>query len=144
MPIPPRLTLVTLGVADMARAVAFYDRLGWTRSSANDPAAVAFYRLDNLILSLFPRAHLAADAQVTDSPPGFGGFSLALNQDSEGAVDAVLGEAVAAGATLLKPGQKVFWGGYSGYFADPDNHLWEVAYNPFFPFDETGRLVPPD
>lgn len=144
MPIAPRLTLVTLGVADMARAVAFYDRLGWRRSAANDPNEVAFYRLENLVLSLFPRAHLAADAQVPDTPPGFGGFTLALNQESEAAVDAALAEAVAAGATLLKLAQKVFWGGYSGYFADPDGHLWEVAFNPFFPFDEAGRLVPPD
>jgi hypothetical protein len=144
MPIRPRLTLVTLGVADMARAVAFYDRLGWRRSGAHDPGEVAFYRLDTVILSLFPRTHLAADAQVLDTPPGFGGVTLALNQDSEAAVDAVLAEAVAAGAKLLKPGQKVFWGGYSGYFADPDGHLWEVAHNPFFPFDETGRLVLPD
>ena len=144
MPIAPCLTLLTLGVADMARAVAFYDRLGWPRSKANDPGAVAFYRLHNLVLALFPRAHLAADAQVPDTPPGFGGVTLALNQDSEAAVDAVLAEAVEAGARLLKPGQTVFWGGYSGYFADPDGHLWEVAYNPFFPFDEAGRLVLPD
>lgn len=144
MPIAPRLTLVTLGVADMARAVAFYDRLGWRRSGAFKPDEVAFYRLDNLVLSLFPRAQLAADAQVSDTPAGFGGVSLALNQDSEAAVDAVLAEAVEAGATLLKPGQAVFWGGYSGYFADPDGHLWEVAHNPFFPFDEAGRLTLPD
>ena len=144
MPIAPRLTLVTLGVADMAVAVAFYDRLGWRRSRAHDPGEVAFYQLDNLVLSLFPRAHLAADAQVPDTPAGFGGVTLALNQDSEAAVDAVLAEAVEAGATLLKPGQNVFWGGYSGYFADPNGHPWEVAYNPFLPFDEAGRLVLPD
>ena len=106
MPIRPRLTLVTLGVADMARAVAFYDRLGWRRSGAHDPGEVAFYRLDTVILSLFPRTHLAADAQVLDTPPGFGGVTLALNQDSEAAVDAVLAEAVAAGAKLLKPARR--------------------------------------
>ena len=144
MPIAPRLTLVTLGIADMTRAIAFYDRLGWRRSSASKPEEVAFYRLDNLVLSLFPRAHLASDAQVPDTPAGFGGVTLALNQESEAAVDSVLAEAVEAGATLLKPGQKVFWGGYSGYFADPDGHPWEVAHNPFFPFDEAGRLVLPD
>lgn len=135
----PRLTLVTLGVADVARARRFYEALGFRASSAST-ADVTFFPAGGTVLGLYGRKALAEDAQVADGPAGFSGVALAHNTASEAEVDLMLAEAVAAGGQLVKPGQKVFWGGYSGYFADPDGHLWEVAYNPFFPFDAEGRL----
>ncbi len=144
MSVPPRVTLITLGVADLARAVAFYERLGWRRSVSAGGEGVAFFALDHVVLGLFPRADLAADAHVKDTPPGFSGVTLAINMGSESAVDAVIAAAHAAGASVPKPADKVFWGGYSGYFADPDGHLWEVAHNPFFPMDAEGRVVLPN
>jgi catechol 2,3-dioxygenase-like lactoylglutathione lyase family enzyme len=141
--VQPRLSFVTLGVADIARARAFYDKLGFRASSASNPDVV-FYDVGGEVLALFGRAALAADAKVPESAPGFSGVALAHNVRSEAEVDAVLAEAVAAGAKLIKPGEKAFWGGYTGYFADPDGHLWEVAFNPFFPLDDTGRVqLPP-
>ena len=139
----PRLSLVTLGVADVAAARAFYERLGFKASAASQEG-VAFFAAGGVVLGLFGRAALAEDAQVADSAPGFSGVALAHNVSSEAEVDAVLAEAVAAGGCLLKAGQKVFWGGYSGYFADPDGHLWEVAFNPFFPLDSDGRITLPE
>ena len=142
----PRLTLVTLGVSDMLRARGFYEALGF-RASRDSNEHVTFFAAGGVAFSLFGRAALAEDAHVGDSAPGFSGVALAHNVASEGDVDKVLAEAVAAGARLLKSGQKVFWGGYSGYFADPDGHLWEVAHNPFWPLDGGGRVMlppPPD
>jgi catechol 2,3-dioxygenase-like lactoylglutathione lyase family enzyme len=138
----PRLSLVTLGVADIARARTFYATLGFRPSSASNDTVV-FMEAGGVVLALFGRAALAEDASVQDGPPGFSGITLAHNCASENEVDAVLAEAVAAGARLVKPAQKAFWGGYSGYFADPDGHLWEVAFNPFFPLDAQGRVVLP-
>ncbi|MDR3372671.1 MAG: VOC family protein [Ancalomicrobiaceae bacterium] len=139
-----RITLVTLGVADVGRSAEFYLRLGFTRSAAGNDS-VAFFQLGPLILSLFGGHDLIADACLpADLAPKPGGIALAQNVDSPEAVDRVLAEAVAAGATLLKPGQSVFWGGYSGYFADPDGHLWEIAHNPFFPLDAVGQAHLPD
>ncbi|MFT4194102.1 VOC family protein [Ottowia sp.] len=141
----PRLSLVTLGVADVARATAFYTQLGFTRASASNDD-VTFMKAGGVVLSLFGRRPLAEDAGLppgtpgVDASAGFGGITLAHNVRSEAEVDAVLVQAVAAGAQLRKPGQKVFWGGYSGYFADPDGHLWEVAHNPFFPLDDQGLV----
>ena len=138
----PRLTLVTLGVADVARSRRFYETLGFRASEASQDG-VAFFDAGGVVLALFGRGPLAEDAHVADSTPGFSGVSLAHNCGSEAEVDSVLAEAVRAGAKLLKPAQKVFWGGYSGYFADPDGHLWEAAFNPFFPLDDAGRVVLP-
>ncbi|CAA2141028.1 VOC family protein [Hyphomicrobium sp. ghe19] len=138
----PRLSFVTLGVADVAKARKFYEAIG-LRASAASKAEVAFFDLGGIVLSLFGREALAGDAGVPASKPGFSGISLAHNVNSEAEVDQVLNEAVSAGAKLLKPGQKVFWGGYSGYFADPDGHLWEVAYNPFMSLDAEGRVSIP-
>ena len=139
-----RLSVVTLGVADLERSRAFYERLGWRRA-ARASEGVAFFRTEGgAVLALYPRHALAEDAGVPAEGSGFGGITLAHNVRSREEVDAVLAEAAAAGAGLLKPAQDAFWGGYSGYFADPDGHPWEVAWNPFFPLDEAGRLQLPD
>jgi predicted lactoylglutathione lyase len=139
----PRINLVTLGVADIAVSRAFYERLGFVASSASNPH-VAFFDANGVALGLFGHDALAEDAQLNPSAnPAFRGVSLAWNAGSTAEVDNILSHAVASGAELLKPAQKVFWGGYSGYFADPDGHLWEVAYNPFFPLTAEGRLTLP-
>ena len=138
----PRLNIVTLGVADVARARAFYEALGFKASAASQDS-ITFFEAGGVVLALYGRDALADVAHVASSAPGFSGVSLAHNMASEAEVDTVLAHAKDCGARILKPGQKVFWGGYSGYFADPDGHLWEVAYNPFFPFDEAGRIVLP-
>ena len=139
----PRISLITLGVSDVARARAFYERLGWKASSASQDG-VAFFQGNGLALALFGRKDLAEDAGVDDAPPGFSGISLAYNARSREEVDRVYADALEAGATLVKQPRDVVWGGYSGYFADPDGHLWEVAWNPSFPLDEHGNLSLPD
>lgn len=123
-----RLSLVTLGVANIERSQRFYEALGWKRG--NKEAEVAFFQLNGMILGLWSRAALAADAKVKDGGATFSGVALAYNTRTKDEVDAVLKEAEAAGASILKPAEEVFWGGYSGYFADPDGHTWEVAWNP--------------
>ncbi|HYD70389.1 VOC family protein [Azospirillum sp.] len=138
----PRLSLVTLGVADVARSRAFYERLGFVASSTSN-ANVAFFQAGGTVLALFGRAALAQDATVPEQGSGFRGVTLAHNVATKDEVAAVLAEAVAAGATLVKPAQDVFWGGHCGYFADPDGHLWEVAWNPFFPLDADGNVTLP-
>lgn len=127
----PHITFIGLGVSDLARAVEFYGKgLGFPQRES--PETIAFFELaGGLMLSLYPRDKLAEDVTVAPEGSGFPGFTLAQNVGSPELVDATLEEAVAAGATLVKPGQKVFWGGYSGYFADPDGFYWEVAWNPF-------------
>jgi uncharacterized protein len=137
-PFEPRITLITLGVGDMKRARHFYEQLGFVASPASQDS-VTFMRAGGVVLSLYGRAALAEDAHVANSTPGFSGVTIAHNCRSEAEVDAVIGHAVSCGAALKKPAQKVFWGGYSGYFADPDGHLWEVAYNPFLPLAADGR-----
>ncbi|MDV3237399.1 MAG: VOC family protein [Gammaproteobacteria bacterium] len=127
----PRISMITLAVRDLPAAIAFYEHgLGFPRMDS--PPEVAFFTLDGTWLALYGREALAEDATVSARGEGFEGFTLAHNVGSEREVDAVVAQAVAAGATLVKPPQKVSWGGYSGYFKDPDGHLWEVAYNPFF------------
>lgn len=126
----PRMSMITLGVSNLQRSVEFYQQgLGFPRYG--DQQDVAFFNLNGTWLGLYGSEALAEDAKVSASGSGFNNFAIAHNVNSPEEVDAVLNEAVAAGATLIKPGQKVFWGGYSGYFADPDGHLWEVAHNPF-------------
>lgn len=135
-----RLSLITLGVTDLARARRFYERgLGWEPSGASN-RSVAFYQLGGMVLALYPRTALAEDAGVDPGQPGFGGIALAYNVRQREDVDAVLAEAVAAGATLLKPAADTDWGGYAGYFADPDGHPWEVAWNPHFSLSVQGGL----
>ena len=127
----PKVSLITLGVTNYEASLRFYrDGLGFP-TDGQKHEDVTFFVLDNVHLAIYPREKLAKDATVPNDGTGFAGFSLAHNVDSPEAVDAVLAEAVAAGAKLVKPGQKVFWGGYAGYFADPDGFLWEVAHNPF-------------
>ena len=129
----PRLSLVTLGVADLERSLKFYrDGLGLPSEDYDPDAGVVFFRLEgNMLLAIWPRDELAKDAGIPAEGSGFGGISLAHNVADEEAVRAVFSEAVSAGAKPLKQPGKVFWGGYTAYFADPDGHLWEVAYNPF-------------
>ena len=127
----PRISLITLGVADLERSICFYHAgLGLPRREG--PGGIAFFETRGTWLSLYPREALAQDATVSSEGAGFRGFTLAHNVESPEAVDRALDQAAAAGAELVKPGQKVFWGGYSGYFADPDGFLWEVAWNPHF------------
>lgn len=128
----PKIGLVTLGVADLARSLAFYrDGLGLPTEDYDPEAKVVFFRLDGTWLAIFPRDELAKDAGVPAAGQGFSGITLAHNEPSKDGVNAVFAEALAAGATAVKAPEDVFWGGYSGYFSDPDGHLWEVAYNPF-------------
>ena len=139
-----RVSLVTLGVSDLARSTAFYEALGFRRR-ARDAAGVAFFDAGGVILSLWSTAELAKDADVAVAGPGgFRGVALAWNCASADEVDIAMTRSLAAGGTLVRPAQTVFWGGYTGYFADPDGHLWEVAHNPGFPLSEDGRLLLPD
>ena len=138
-----RVSLITLGVRDLERSRAFYERLGWKRSVAA-AEGVAFFQVGGMALSLYPRDELAADATISPEGSGFGGVALAFNTRTREEVDAVLAEAQAAGGTLLKPAQEAFWGGYSGYFADPDGFLWEVAWNPAFAIAPDGSIRLPD
>lgn len=125
----PRITLITLGVSDLERSTRFYrDGLGLPQQKG--PQGIAFFETRGTWLALYPRAALAEDATVSTEGGGFRGFTIAHNVRSPEEVDRVLGEAVAAGATLVKPGREASWGGYSGYFADPDGFLWEIAWNP--------------
>ena len=137
-----RISVITLGVADLAQSRRFYcNGLGWKASSTSDEHIV-FIDAGGIVLGLYPRDLLAEDAKLTRGT-GFGGITLAQNVASKAEVDAALEIAVAAGGTLLKPAADTFWGGYSGYFADPDGHPWEVAFNPFWKLDESGRVVLP-
>ena len=136
-----RVSLITLGVADLGRAQRFYEALGWKRGNTDE--GVAFFQIPGAVFALWSRAALAEDARVTDGGASFGGITLAYNARSKEEVDAVLAEAEAAGAAILKPAEEVFWGGYSGYFADPDGHPWEVAWNPGWRLDEDGRVSLP-
>jgi len=137
------LSLVTLGVNDLARSRAFYTALGW-KEAPGSSEDVVFYSLQGLILSIFPRDHLAKDAEVPAGGSGFGGITLALNVSSEKEVDDTIAEAKKIGAKVTKNPQKTFWGGYNGYFEDPDGFLWEVSHNPFWNLDEKGRIFIPD
>ena len=142
MSFDPRISMITLGVADLAASTAFYERLGFEKSPASQES-VTFFRLNGTALGLFGRASLAEDAGVEEAGSGFRAVTLAHNLASEAAVDEAFAHALACGATAVKKPEKVFWGGYSGYFADPDGHLWELAYNPFMANDEDGFMQLP-
>ena len=142
MTVPARLSIVTLGVADVARAEAFYQQLGWERC-ASSMTEIAWFRTADTYLGLFGLADLAEHARVEDATRrGFGGITLAINLESREMVDASLNAAVAAGGTIMKPGTDLPFG-YGGYFADPDGYPWEVCYNPGFPIGEDGRITIP-
>ncbi len=139
MPVPARVSLATLGVADVARATAFYAALGWRLSPASVPGVVSFFDTAGGRLALYGATDLATDAGVAPrAGDGPRGVSLAVNVDRPEDVDAALRDAVRAGATLTRPGFDTDWGGRLGYFTDPDGHLWEVAYNPGFPIGADG------
>ena len=133
-----RLSLVTLGVADLARSRAFYEALGWTTRAEPDDDVV-FFQAGGMIVALWGRTELAGDSGVEDGG-GWGGITLAYNARSPQEVDATLSEARAAGATIARPGAATFWGGYSGVFVDPDGHPWEVAHNPHWTLAEDGSV----
>jgi uncharacterized protein len=128
----PRISFVTLGVADLARSIRFYEGV-LKLPRRKTPPDVAFFEMGLTWLALYPRELLAKDAGVPAEGHGFSGFALAHNVRSEAEVDALLNQAAAEGGRLVKVGQRAEWGGYAGYFADPDGFLWEVAWNPQFP-----------
>lgn len=133
------LHIITLGVKDLEASKKFYaETLGWKISRPQE--GIAFFQAGGVVLAIFPRDELAKDALVSPEGSGFAGFSLAHNAQSESEVDEIIADLRSKGVKIVKEPQKVFWGGYSSYFADPDDNLWEVAYNPFFPFDENGNL----
>ena len=140
MSVPARISIVTLGVDDLARSKAFYEALGWElASSVGDE--ICWFRTADTYLGLFGREDLAKDAALRSEPRAeFGGITLAINLESEEAVDTAFAEAVRAGAKILKPAVRGL-GRYSGYVADPDGHPWEIAYNPSFPIGEDGRIT---
>ena len=139
-----RVTLITLGVTDLQRELRFYrDGLGWPQSSVGG-GEVAFMRTGGAVLALYPHESLAADTGLPVAGTGFSGVTLAHNVRNRAQVDVALAEAVAAGATLIRSARELAWGGYVGYFADPDGHVWEVAWNPGFPFADDGSVMVPE
>lgn len=138
---PQRVSLITLGVADLDRARTFYARLGW--QPIPGPPEVVFYQLDGQVIGLFGLEPLAQDQGRPDAKLGFGAMSLSQNFADRAAVDTAFATALDSGATLLKVPAKVSWGGYSGYYSDPDGHVWEVAHNPFWEIDADGRVTIP-
>lgn len=139
---PQRVTLITLGVADLTRARAFYEALGWQATRPQE--GVVFFQMHGAVLGLFGLRDLATDQGRPDAQLGTGAMTLAQNFATEALVDAAFALALKAGAKALKAPQKVFWGGYSGYYADPDGHVWELAMNPFWPLNDDGSLTLPE
>jgi predicted lactoylglutathione lyase len=139
---PQRASLITLGVADLNRAKAFYGALGWTPKE--DLPEAVFYQINGMALGFFELKNLARDQGRAKAQLGFGAMTLGQKFETEAEVDAASAQALAAGATDLKAPEKVFWGGYSGYYADPDGHVWEVAFNPFWPLNKDGSFTLPD
>ncbi|HEY9519925.1 MAG TPA: VOC family protein [Methyloceanibacter sp.] len=141
---PAHISLITLGVADIAKATSFYERFGFVRSKSASADSVSFFQAGPVVLALWGRDAQRDDAQAAELWTGNGGIVVAQNLASEDAVDVAMARAEAAGARILKPAAKTFWGGYNGYFADPDGHVWEVAFNPFWELDEDGRVKLPE
>jgi uncharacterized protein len=138
-----RVSLITLGVTDLNRSREFYERLGWRRSMTK-AEGIAFFQTGGMALALYPRTDLAKDANTSAEGQGFNGITLAYNTRNRTEVDSVLEEAKTAGAKVVKSAEEAFWGGYSGYFSDPDGFLWEVAWNPQFAMEEDGSIRIPD
>ncbi len=144
MTVPARVSLVTLGVADVPLSTEFYERLGWPLSPASVPGEVSFFRTAGGFLAVWGASALAADMGTTDTGgTGFRGVALAVNCDSAEQVDEALSTAAEAGATIVREAEPTEWGGYQGYFADPDGHIWEVAHNPDWPIGDDGRPALP-
>ena len=136
----PRISIVTLGVRDLARARRFYEALGWRGQEVEE---TVFFQAGGQAVVLWGREKLAADAGVTDDGGRFGGIVLAHNVRSRAEVDELVGRAASAGATVTRPAAETFYGGYAGCFRDPDGHVWEIAHNPGLPLDEQGNLTVP-
>jgi predicted lactoylglutathione lyase len=142
--VPAHISLITLGVADVGKSTAFYERLGFVKSKAASQESVSFFQAGPLVLALWGRDAQRDDAEAAAVWTGNGGIVVAQNVASEDAVDVMMARAEASGARVLKPAAKTFWGGYDGYFADPDGHVWEIAFNPFWELDEDGRVKLPE
>ena len=140
---PQRVSLITLGVSDLRRSREFYGNLGWTEAPRGGETIV-FYQLKGLVLGLFGRDALAEDQGRSAVELGTGAMTLALNMPNTKGVDHAFESALKAGAKVIKKPEEVFWGGYSGYYGDPDGHVWEVAYNPYWPLEEDGSLTLPE
>jgi len=135
-----KLNIITLGVRDFKTSVEFYStKLGW-KPAASSSDDITFFQAGGVVLAIYPREKLAEDAVTEPDGSGFAGFTLAFNARSEAEVDEIIADLKSKDVRIIKQPQKVFWGGYSAYFADPDDNRWEVAYNPFFEFDEAGNL----
>lgn len=140
MTIPAKITLLTFGVSDVERSTKFYESLGWKKSDKS-VEGTTFIQLGSIVLSLYTYEKLAEDALVeAGERQTFPGFTVAINCGSRDEVNTVMAQAKSVGAKINKEAQEVFWGGYSGYFSDPDGYLWEIAHNPFFDFDDQGYL----
>jgi len=142
--VPAHISLITLGVADVAKSTAFYEQLGFVKSKDTSQESVSFFQAGPLVLALWGRDAQRDDAEAAAVWTGNGGIVVAQNVASEDAVDVMMARAEASGARVLKPAAKTFWGGYDGYFADPDGHVWEIAFNPFWELDEDGRVKLPE
>lgn len=138
-----RITLLTLGVRDLSKSTAFFERLGWKRS-VRDAEGVSFFQCGSIAISLWSMEELAEDAGISVEGAGFRGVAIAHNVKQREDVDALLAEVVAAGGTVVRQGRPTAWGGYIAYFNDLDGHLWEVAWNPGFPLDDSGAVHLPD
>lgn len=138
-----KLNLITLGVKDLSRSTSFFEKLGWKKSSAS-VEGLSLFSLGGMVLALHPWIDLAKDATVSPEGSGFSGITISYNAYSEAEVNEVLQKVETLGATIIKPAQKVYWGGYSGYFKDLDGHLFEVAHNPFWELDNAGNLQLPE
>jgi uncharacterized glyoxalase superfamily protein PhnB len=137
-----RISIITLGVADVSRARTFYERLGWRGQEVEE---TVFFQAGGMAVVLWARHKLAGDAGIGDrGAGGFGGLALAHNVRSRAEVDAVLAQAAAAGAEITQPARETFYGGYAGYFTDPDGHAWEIAWNPGFALGPDGSITLPD
>lgn len=136
-----RITLITLGVSDLEESTKFYEEnFGWEKAAASNED-ITFFQLNGMMLSLYQREKLAEDAGIESNGGGFNGFSLSYNTRSEKEVDEIIERLQNTGVKVVKEPQKVFWGGYSGYIADPDGYLWEIAFNPYMELDENGNVT---
>lgn len=138
-----RLSLITLGVRDLAKSTAYFEALGWKRS-VKDASGVSFFQCGGIALALFPRIDLASDAGIAAAGSGFAGFSIAHNTRSKQEVDQLLIKVRSLGAEIVKTAADTVWGGYVGYFKDLDGHLWEIAWNPAFAITPDGAVILPE